>query len=353
MTPAPALNQKKRRVLPVWIYFVMMTAGCSFMAALSAEAGPELLFREFASGQIKKGVRSIGMGGDGATWGNYSLVYKDADTALLDDGTTHFSDTGSDFSFTAVGATTPLFWDDAALYFIALSQTADGVAVWGKTPASPSKPPSVGSGANQAFFLKFAKPVTATVSVGLLASHELSQMTLFPINGAPAVLYRTDWRPSGGAGITWTPVDSVLAGLRVILNSDQETRASSGGTSVRGLARSNEYRAGVSYSPWEGGLLDVGVVGLQRSNAIDGTSSYGTQPTIGVEQAILPKRFWIRAGRDETTWTGGLTFRGGPLKLDVAYLKNLAEIRTGGAFGSESDSIIGTLTFAFDKIRGN
>ncbi len=352
MTSAPPQNQKKRRVHLAWILLVTAAVGFSFMAAPAVEAGPELLFREFASGQIKKGVRSIGMGGDGATWGNYSLVYKDSDTALFDDGTTHFSDTGSDFSFTAVGATTPIFWDDAALYFIALSQTANDVAVWTKTPASPSKPPAVGSGANQAFFLKFAKPITPTVSVGMLASHELSQMTLFPINGAPAVRYQTDWRPSGGAGITWTPVESILAGLRVILNTDQETRAS-GGNSVSGPASSNEYRAGVSYFPWEGGLLDVGVVGLQRSNAIDGTSSYGTQPTFGVEQAVFPKRFWIRAGRDETTWTGGLTYRGGPLKLDVAYLKNLADVRTGGAFGSESDSVIGTLTLAFDKIRGN
>jgi len=50
--------------------------------SLSYSQNPEFSLREFASGQIKKGVRSIGMGGDGATWGNYSLVWRDSGTAL-------------------------------------------------------------------------------------------------------------------------------------------------------------------------------------------------------------------------------------------------------------------------------
>ena len=41
---------------------------------------PELAMRDFSSGQIKKGVRSLGFGGDGATWGNYALVWKDPGT---------------------------------------------------------------------------------------------------------------------------------------------------------------------------------------------------------------------------------------------------------------------------------
>jgi hypothetical protein len=49
-----------------------------------AQAAPELAMRDFASGQVKKGVRSIGFGGDGATWGNYALVWKDAGGALAD-----------------------------------------------------------------------------------------------------------------------------------------------------------------------------------------------------------------------------------------------------------------------------
>jgi len=44
----------------------------------SAIAGPEIALREYAGGQVKKGVRMIGMGGDGATTGNYALVYRDA-----------------------------------------------------------------------------------------------------------------------------------------------------------------------------------------------------------------------------------------------------------------------------------
>jgi hypothetical protein len=52
---------------------------------------PELSMREFSSGQIKKGVRSIGFGGDGATWGNYGLVYRDAATALADVGVTDYT----------------------------------------------------------------------------------------------------------------------------------------------------------------------------------------------------------------------------------------------------------------------
>src|ERR1700754_131598 len=84
---------------------------------------PELSMRELASGQIKKGVRSIGMGGDGATWGNYSLVYRDSGTALLDVGNTSYSG-GNTFGFTAIGVTLPSFKNGLTLYAIALSQYA-------------------------------------------------------------------------------------------------------------------------------------------------------------------------------------------------------------------------------------
>jgi hypothetical protein len=69
--------------------------------------------REFSSGQIKKGVRSIGFGGDGATWGNYGLVWQDANTAVVDYGNTHYSN-GNDFNFQAVGATSPSLWHDCS-----------------------------------------------------------------------------------------------------------------------------------------------------------------------------------------------------------------------------------------------
>ena len=85
---------------------------------------PELSMREFASGQIKKGVRSIGFGGDGATWGNYGLVYRDAATALADVGVTDYTN-GNLFTFTAVGATTPPIWRGLVIYLIALSQHAE------------------------------------------------------------------------------------------------------------------------------------------------------------------------------------------------------------------------------------
>ena len=107
--------------------------------APGARAGPETALREFAGGQVKKGVRTIGMGGDGATTGNYALVYKDAGGALFDQGVAHFLDTGNMFTFSAVGFTTPTFWDDAAFYVIALGQTGNGIRVWDFTAPSASQ----------------------------------------------------------------------------------------------------------------------------------------------------------------------------------------------------------------------
>ena len=39
------------------------------------------------------------MGGDGATTGNYALVYQDAGGAIFDYGLVHFSDTGTQMTF--------------------------------------------------------------------------------------------------------------------------------------------------------------------------------------------------------------------------------------------------------------
>jgi len=155
------------------------------------EAGPEISLREFASGQIKKGVRSIGMGGDGATLGNYSLVWRDAGSAVLDDGAVHYGDTGNSFTFTAVGFTTPSFWDDAAVYVIAMSQQASAIRTWTETGPSASKPPSTGEGSNQAVFVKAAKPLGAGFSLGILLPYELSQMTLLPDGGSTPLVFRT------------------------------------------------------------------------------------------------------------------------------------------------------------------
>ncbi len=49
-----------------------------FAFSATALAGPETALREFASAQIKKGVRVLGFGGDGATWGNYSLGWNES-----------------------------------------------------------------------------------------------------------------------------------------------------------------------------------------------------------------------------------------------------------------------------------
>ncbi len=313
-----------------------------------AQAGPEIALREFASGQIKKGVRSIGMGGDGATFGNYALIYRDAGTAVLDYGLVHYSDTGDQFTFTAVGFTSPRFWDDAALYVIAMSQHANDIHVWSLTAPSVTKPPSTGDGSNQAIFIKFAKPITDTLSAGILLSYELSQMTLLPDGGGSAIMYRTAWRPSGGAGITWQPSSLFLIGARALLSNDWETRLDGNG-SRSGFTRSYEYRLGAAILPWEGTIFDVGVAALDRHNTLDATSSFKAAPTIGAEQAIVRKHLWVRAGLDETTWTVGASGAVSPFKLDIAVLRNLGVERTNDVFGKRNVGAFATLTVEYER----
>jgi hypothetical protein len=322
----------------------------AFVIALShvAQAGPEITIREFASGQIKKGVRSIGMGGDGATFGNYALIYRDAGTAVLDYGLVHFGDTGNQFTFTALGFTSPRFWDDAALYVIAMSQHASDIHTWSLAGPSATKPPSTGDGANQAVFVKFAKPLTDTLSAGILLSYELSQMTLLPDAGGTAITYRTAWRPSGGAGATWQPSSLLLFGARALLSNDQETRLDGGGART-GFARSYEYRLGGALLPLEGTVVDLGVAALDRYNELDAKSSFKVAPTVGAEQAIIRKHLWVRAGLDETTWTFGVSGALSPFRLDVAVLRNLAADRTGDIFGKSNVGAFATLTVEYER----
>jgi hypothetical protein len=134
------------------------------LAAGVAHAGPEVAMREFASSQIKKGVRTLGLGGDGATTGNYALNWRDASTALVDYGGTFFRDTGNDFHFVAVGYTTPRFWKDAALYIIGMAEWASNLKLHLKSPAFPQGADLRGEAADQAIFLKLAKPVGHGVS---------------------------------------------------------------------------------------------------------------------------------------------------------------------------------------------
>ncbi len=316
-----------------------------------AHAGPEIALREFAGGQVKKGVVTIGMGGDGATTGNYGLVYRDAGTAIVDVGAVRYRDSGDLFTFSAVGFTTPTFWDDAALYVIALSQHADNVRVWDDTPVSTRKPPSVGDLSDSAVFVKFAKPLSRSWSLGFLTSFEFSDATLLPDSGAAAIRYSTSYLPSGGVGLHWHPDDHWQAGVRVILNHDMETRTQ-GSSSETALFRSYEYRLGGAYAPWPGALIDVGGTVLDRSDGLEKTRSVIVNPNLGVQVPLLPRHVWIRAGLDETTWTAGASFALGPFKLDVAYLYGLALARIGDQFGTQNASFISTLGFDYDEYLG-
>jgi hypothetical protein len=318
------------------------------LASRAAFAGPETSLREFAGGQVKKGVRTIGMGGDGATTGNYALVYKDAGGAIFDEGLLRFGDTGNFFSFSAVGFTTPTFWDDAAFYVIALSQHAPDTRVWSVTAPSANKPPSTGNLSDSSVFVKFAKPLTSTLSLGFMGAFELSDALLVPDGGGAPIHFRTAYRPSGGAGLHWHPDEHWQLGARVILNHDLETRTQ-GAASKSGLLRSYEYRLGAAYSPWPGTLFDLGASALDRSNGLERTSSFDVHPTLGAEQMLVKKRVWVRAGLDETTWTTGAGFAFGPFKVDVAYLRNLAAARTGDIFGRTNASLIGTLGFDYER----
>jgi hypothetical protein len=332
-----------RPMFPSWILGLALVA-----AAKTADAGPETALREFAGGQIKKGVRTIGMGGDGATTGNYAVVYKDAGGAIFDEGVVHFIDTGNLFTFSAVGFTTPAFWDDAAFYVIALGQTGNGIRVWDRTLPSAMKPPSSGNLSDTSVFVKFAKPITRTLSIGFMGAFELSQATLVPDAGGPPIQFATSYLPSGGLGLHWHPDDHWQLGVRAILNHDEETRTQ-GGAVRSGLLRSYEYRLGGAYSPWKGTLLDLGAVALDRSNEVEHTTTFAVNPTVGVEQSLIPKRVWARAGLDETTWTSGMSVAFGPFKIDIAFLYNLAAARTADVFGKRNASLIGTLGFDYAK----
>lgn len=303
--------------------------------------------REFASGQIKKGVRAIGFGGDGATWGNYGLVYRDANGALADVGVTHYAN-GNLFSFTAVGATTPPLWHGLAIYLIALSQHAEGLHLSLSSPGLGAAPrPVIGSGADQAVFSKIAAPLGHGFSAGILLSYELSQFDAATPGGDPApgsVHYATRWRPSGGFGVAWQPGPRVLVGTRVILNHDEEVRTDAVGT-TEGLARSYEFRLGGSVMPWPGGIVDVGGTDLYRRNGLTGATTNTLHPNVGIEQTIPGNLVVVRAGVDETSYGGGVTLRRRPLQLDVAYVYDLGRARVGSLFGTTSHSVLLTLTF--------
>ena len=333
---------------------VAILAAFVVVPAVAHAQSPELSLREFASGQIKKGVRSIGFGGDGATWGNYALVYRDAGTVVLDGGITAYEN-GNIFGFTAVGATTPTLWHGLAIYAVALSQTAQGIKTTLSSPGLGPKPaPTVGDGGNSAMFLKLAMPLSHGFAVGVLLSYEVSQFTA--VGAADTVRYQTRWRPSGGFGVSWQPNDRVLVGVRVILNHDEERRIDRFGVE-EGLARSYEFRAGGSVSPWKGALFDVGATLLDRANDIAGIERVGGGANVGFEQAFWKRAFVVRAGVDECqfgfgdcTVTAGLSFKRRPVNLDIAYLYDLGKERIGTLFGDHSHSVLATLTLDYMEL---
>jgi hypothetical protein len=321
---------------------IAMTCG---FARSSLAQSPELAMREFSSGQIKKGVRSIGFGGDGATWGNYGLVWQDANTAVVDYGNTHYTN-GNDFNFQAVGATSPSLWHDLAIYAIAMTQGTNDVKFLAKSPGlGPTATPVVGKGSDDALFVKMAMPIAYGLSAGVLLSHETSSFDGASVNGQP-VKWQTDWRPSGGFGVAWQPDDKKwLFGFRALFNNDFERRIDSTGV-AEGLAQTTEYRLGASYQLWQGGLIDVGATRLERWNAIAGTHVVAYNPNLGFEQKV-GENFTFRFGLDETSPTVGLTYRFSPFKLDIAYVHDMGKARVGDLFGTTSNSILATLTFDF------
>lgn len=324
-----------------------LVAGLAMLGSGAASAqAPEIALREFASGQIKKGVRAIGFGGDGATWGNYGLVYREAGGALVDWGITSYTN-GNEFTFTAVGFTSPKLWHDLAIYAIALSQHATDTHLSLQSPGlGDASLPMHGDGANQALFIKAAMPLAYGFSAGVLLSYELSQYDLVPDVGPGYVRLETQWRPSGGFGVAWQPTDWILVGTRFILNNDLEVRADPSGTAA-GIYHSFEERLGGSVSLWPGGLLDAGATARQRIRRLDGTSTSGIAPNLGIEQTLFQKHLALRAGYDESSPTVGLTGILKPFRLDVAYVYDLGMARVGTLFGTTSHSVLVTFTYDY------
>ncbi len=331
---------------------LFLIAAAASTARAQSPTSPDIGMREFASGQIKKGVRAIGFGGDGATWGNYSLVYRDQGTALLDYGYTGFTD-GNAISFTAVGVTTPSLWRGLALYVIALSQGGSGLNVPVRSPGFGGDSVSIhGDATDQALFAKLAMPLGHGFSAGVLLSYELSQFEGIPADGSPGFVEdRTQWLPSGGFGVSWQPDPRVLVGMRVILNHDWQIRTDPSGT-YQGLARLYEGRLGASVSPWGGCLLDAGFTVVDRANEIAGTHATIINPNFGVEQALFDRHLVLRAGADEFSPDAGISVKFSPLNLDVAYVYNLGWARIGTLFGAHSSSVLATLTFDYAAFIG-
>ena len=329
-----------------WLTVMLCVAMFACWGEANAQS-PELSMRDLSSGQIKKGSRSIGFGGDGATWGNYALVWKDANTGLVDYSTTAYSN-GNQFSFYAVGVNTPKLWHDLVLYAIAMSQNTNEVRFNAKSPGlGPAAVPLQGTGIDDALFIKAAMPVWNGISVGGLFSYERSHFDAAEV-GIPSqtVHWDTDWRPSAGFGVAWQPDNTWLFGIRALFNNDLEHRTDALVT-AEGLASSVEYRLGASYAPWKGALIDIGATRLEKHNAISKTESVAYNPNLGFEQMLFDNQFAFRFGLDETSPTAGITYKFAPFRLDVAYVNDMAQARLHNLFGSQSQSVFLALTIDY------
>lgn len=328
-------------------YFFLLCSLGLFLHNRSFSQSPEILLREFASGQIKKGVRSIGMGGNGATWGNYALTWRDSSTALLNGGLSAYTNSNR-FSFTAVGVNSPRLNKGWVLYAIALSQYATNINLSVKSPAiGPSSTAVFGDGSNQAIFMKAARNFSHGWSFGVLLSYERSQ---FSVNGVSDpgdfVHYQTYWLPSGGFGLTWQPYSKLLVGFRGLFNHDREKQIGNLGT-FQGLNLAHEYRLGFSWVLWRGALIDIGGNMRYRYNEISNTHKTAFSPNLGFEQNLWNRKLAVRLGLDESSPTGGFSIRLLPVALDVAYISNLGKARLNNLFGESSNSLIATLVYNY------
>lgn len=326
---------------------------CNGLCGLGQDAhaqSPEISMRDFSSAQIKKGVRSIGFGGDGATWGNYGLVWKDANTALLDYGNTRF-DNGNTFQFSAVGLTSPALWHGLAIYVIAMTQSAHDIHFRDKSPAFGSTAvPVSGSGSDHAIFSKIAMPLGHGISAGVLLAHETSKLDATQTGSqAQGVHYETHWSPSGGFGVAWQPDKTTIVGARVLVNDDQEQRTDARSV-TQGLARSTELRLGGSTAPWSEALLDLGWTHLERHSGLSGVSSTADHPNVGFEQGFSHRRYIVRLGVDETSPTLGFSYHRKPAHFDLAYVHDMARARVGQLFGDHSRSFVMTFTLDYDEL---
>ena len=335
-----------------WLAVLAMALSAMTMGGMARRAGaqsPEIAMREFSSSQIKKGVRAIGLGGDGATWGNYGLLWHEANGALGDYGTTQFTN-GNGFHFEAGGMTSPQTWRRLTLYFITMAQQGNGIHLSVQSPGLGSGPAAMtGSGSDLGIFGKISMPLGKGFSIGVLISHETSQFDA-TADAAPGshVHYASAWRPSGGLGLAWQPNKRLFFGGREMVNNDMEYRTDAAGT-THGEVRSSEFRLGMAAMPWKGAWLDMGGTSLIRSNAQAQSHSHFYHPNLGFEQELPNKHLSLRFGVDETSPTSGLTLKYKRLKLDAAYVSNMGSARTGNLFGTHSNSILTTFTVNYGK----